>query len=49
MKYGEGRMKKKLLGAEQAIKNNVTKIILSDGRIKNPVSSALNGQGTIIQ
>lgn len=45
----QGRMKKKILGAEEAIKGGVTKVIIADGRIQNPISNALAGNGTIIQ
>lgn len=44
----EGRMKKKLLGVSEAINYGVTYIYFGDGRIKNPVSNALSGKGTII-
>ena len=43
-----GRMKKKLLGVAEAVKSGVKKIYFADGRIENPVSSALAGKGTVI-
>ena len=45
----QGRMKKKVLGAEEALKGGVRRVIIADGRIQNPISSALSGNGTIIQ
>ena len=45
----QGRMKKKVLGAEEALKNGVSRVIIADGRIKNPISNALTGNGTVIQ
>lgn len=45
----QGRMKKKVLGAEEALKGGVSRVIIADGRIQNPISNALSGNGTIIQ
>src|SRR5215203_3237907 len=45
----QGRMKKKVLGAEEALKGGVRRVIIADGRIQNPISSALAGNGTVIQ
>lgn len=44
----KGRMKKKLLGAKEALSGGVGKVILGDARGANPVSAALAGQGTVI-
>jgi acetylglutamate/LysW-gamma-L-alpha-aminoadipate kinase len=49
LEAAQGRMKKKVLGAEEALKGGVKKVIIADGRIQNPISNALNGNGTIIQ
>lgn len=46
--FAEGRMKKKVLGAEKAFELGVEKVYWGDGRIKNPITSALAGEGTII-
>jgi acetylglutamate/LysW-gamma-L-alpha-aminoadipate kinase len=46
MNYAEGRMKRKVLGAEEALNGGVQRVIIGDGRIPNPVSTALNGAGT---
>ena len=45
----QGRMKKKVLGAEEALKGGVSRVIIADGRIQNPISNALEGNGTVIQ
>jgi len=42
-------MKKKVLGAEEALKGGVKRIVIADGRIRMPVSAALVGKGTVIQ
>jgi len=48
-KAAQGRMKKKVLGAEEALKGGVCRVIIADGRIQNPISNALTGNGTVIQ
>jgi [amino group carrier protein]-L-2-aminoadipate 6-kinase len=45
----QGRMKKKVLGAQEALMGGVRRVIIADGRIQNPISSALSGNGTVIQ
>ena len=45
----QGRMKKKVLGAEEALKGGVRRVIIADGRIQNPISNALAGNGTVIE
>lgn len=45
----QGRMKKKVLGAEEALKGGVRRVIIADGRIQNPIMKALSGNGTVIQ
>jgi len=45
----QGRMKKKILGAEEALQGGVTSVIIADGRIANPISNALAGNGTVIE
>ena len=47
--YAQGRMKKKLLGAREALEGGVGRVVLGDGRIESPVSQALAGKGTVIQ
>ena len=45
----QGRMKKKVLGAQEALQGGVRKVIIADGRIQNPILNALSGKGTVIQ
>ena len=45
----EGRMKKKILGAEEALRGGVKRVIIADGRIQNPILNAYAGNGTVIQ
>ncbi len=45
----QGRMKKKVLGAEEALKGGVSRVIIADGRIQNSISNALSGKGTVIE
>src|SRR5574339_687782 len=45
----QGRMKKKVLGAEEALKGGVRRVIIGDGRIQKPISNAMSGNGTVIQ
>jgi acetylglutamate/LysW-gamma-L-alpha-aminoadipate kinase len=47
--YAQGRMKKKVLGAQEALAGSVGRVVLADGRIEAPVSQALAGRGTVIQ
>jgi acetylglutamate/LysW-gamma-L-alpha-aminoadipate kinase len=49
LEAAQGRMKKKILGAEEALKGGVKKVIIADGRITHPLSNALLGKGTVIQ
>jgi acetylglutamate/LysW-gamma-L-alpha-aminoadipate kinase len=45
----QGRMKKKILGAEEALNGGVSRVVIADGRIEKPILSVLNGSGTVIQ
>jgi acetylglutamate/LysW-gamma-L-alpha-aminoadipate kinase len=49
LEAAQGRMKKKVLGAEEALKGGVARVIIADGRIENPITNALSGNGTVIQ
>ena len=49
LEAAQGRMKKKVLGAEEALKGGVKRVIIADGRIQNPIVKALSGNGTVIQ
>jgi len=42
------RMKKKVLGAREALEGGVRRVVLADGRVAHPVRRALDGTGTVI-
>ena len=48
MQFAEGRMKKKVMGAVEAIAEGVQKVIFADGRADEPITRALAGEGTQI-
>ena len=48
MQFAEGRMKKKVMGAVEAIGEGVQRVIFADGRIEQPVTRAIEGGGTQI-
>ncbi|MBX3352783.1 MAG: [LysW]-aminoadipate kinase [Phycisphaeraceae bacterium] len=43
-----GRMKKKVLAAQEAIDGGVSRVILADARVESPISRALEGMGTCV-
>jgi acetylglutamate/LysW-gamma-L-alpha-aminoadipate kinase len=46
--WAQGRMKKKLLGAAEALNGGVNQVIIGDGRQTAPIQAALAGAGTTI-
>jgi [amino group carrier protein]-L-2-aminoadipate 6-kinase len=46
--YAEGRMKKKVLGAREALTAGVGRVVIGDARGAQPVQQALDGAGTQI-
>ena len=48
MEHAQGRMRIKVLGAMEALERGVSQVIFADGRIAQPVHSALEGRGTVI-
>jgi [amino group carrier protein]-L-2-aminoadipate 6-kinase len=48
LSFAEGRMKKKVLGASEALDRGVGKVVFADGRVEQPVQKALEGIGTVI-
>ena len=48
LSFAEGRMKKKVLGASEALAMGAGKVTFADGRIDQPVTLALQGRGTVI-
>ena len=49
MEFARGRMKKKLLGAVEAVQQGVREVIFGDARLPDPISQALSGRGTVIR
>ncbi len=48
MELAGGRMKKKMLGAKEALAAGVKRVIVADGRGERPLQRALSGEGTVI-
>lgn len=44
--WAQGRMKRKVLGAQEALNGGVARTIIADGRVENAVARALSGEGT---
>ncbi|MEE9116619.1 MAG: [LysW]-aminoadipate kinase, partial [Thermoplasmata archaeon] len=49
MNYAKGRMRKKMLGAKEALESGIRRVILSDANTERPVTDAMNGAGTVIE
>ena len=48
LQFAQGRMKKKVLGAQEALASGVKQVAIADGRVENPIENALSGQATWI-
>ncbi len=48
LEIAQGRMKKKVLGASEALEGGVGRVIIADGRLERPITAALEGGGTHI-
>jgi [amino group carrier protein]-L-2-aminoadipate 6-kinase len=48
-RYARGAMKRKLLGATEALRDGVGRVVIADGRAAHPLQAALAGQGTVIE
>ena len=48
MAFAQDRMKKKVLGAAEAVQGGVKRVVFGDARISEPVSAALAGRGTVV-
>ena len=48
LQFAEGRMKKKVLGASEALNLGVPQVIFADGRVSDPIRNALAEIGTVI-
>lgn len=49
MEYAQGRMKKKILAAQDALAQGVGRVVVADARISDPVTQALAGCGTVFE
>ena len=49
MEFAEGRMKKKVMGAAEAVAEGVGQVVFADARVTRPIHSALAGRGTVIK
>jgi acetylglutamate/LysW-gamma-L-alpha-aminoadipate kinase len=49
MDVAQKRMKKKVMGAQEALAGGLKRIVFADGRVENPVRRALAGEGTVIE
>ena len=48
MAFAQDRMKKKVLGAAEAVSGGVGRVVFGDARTGDPVTAALNGAGTVV-
>ncbi len=48
MAFAEGRMKKKVLGAAEAVAGGVGRVVFGDARVPSPIQQALAGRGTVV-
>ncbi len=48
MSVAEDRMKKKVMGAQEALAQGIGRVVFADGRVEGPVRRALAGEGTVI-
>ena len=46
LQWAQGRMKRKVLAAKEALDGGLRQVIIGDGRVASPVSQALSGSGT---
>lgn len=48
MDVAQARMKKKVMGAQEALAGGLKRVVFADGRVENPLQRALAGEGTVI-
>jgi acetylglutamate/LysW-gamma-L-alpha-aminoadipate kinase len=48
MAVAQDRMKKKVMGAQEALAGGLKRVIFADGRVEKPIRGALAGKGTVI-
>ena len=44
----QGRMKKKVLAAAEAVRGGIGRVVFADARVEAPITRALAGAGTVI-
>jgi acetylglutamate/LysW-gamma-L-alpha-aminoadipate kinase len=49
MEAAQDRMKKKVMGAGEALAGGVRRVVFADGRVASPIHRALAGEGTVIE
>lgn len=49
MAVAQGRMKKKVLGAVEAVQGGVGRVVFGDARLTQPIQKALDGMGTVVR
>ncbi len=49
MSFAQDRMKKKVMGAAEALNAGVRRVVFADGRVEQPIQRALAGLGTVIE
>jgi acetylglutamate/LysW-gamma-L-alpha-aminoadipate kinase len=49
MEFAQDRMKKKVLGAAEAVRGGVGRVIFGDARADAPIARALAGRGTVVR
>ncbi|WP_234554669.1 [LysW]-aminoadipate kinase [Thermus caliditerrae] len=45
----QGRMKRKVMGAVEAVRGGVKRVVFADARVENPIRRALAGEGTVVR
>jgi [amino group carrier protein]-L-2-aminoadipate 6-kinase len=48
LEFAQDRMKKKVLGASEAVQGGCGRVIFGDARLEKPVTKALEGMGTVV-
>jgi acetylglutamate/LysW-gamma-L-alpha-aminoadipate kinase len=48
MSVAEDRMKKKVMGAQEALAAGIGRVVFADGRVEQPIRRAIDGEGTVI-
>lgn len=49
LSLAQGRMKRKVMGAVEAVRGGVRRVVFADGRVPNPIRRALAGEGTVVR